>query len=79
MLLAAGIPILPDEKIRSPIGPLCRSTFSHSVAHLPQDGAHVNGDVDADEDAMDSGPPPHSHPTRRGRSSTYEVGQSSSR
>ncbi|KAB1206159.1 hypothetical protein CJ030_MR7G014304 [Morella rubra] len=78
MLVAAGVPILPDEKIRSPIGPICRSTFSRSAAHLPQAGAHVNGDVDADEDAMDGGPPPRSHPTRRGGRSTYEVGQSSS-
>ncbi|KAB1209983.1 hypothetical protein CJ030_MR6G020127 [Morella rubra] len=31
-----------------------------------------------DEDAMDGGPPLRSQPTRRGRSSTYEVGQSSS-
>ncbi|KAB1227065.1 hypothetical protein CJ030_MR1G009586 [Morella rubra] len=66
MLVAAGVPILPDEKIRSPIGPLCRSTFSCSVAHLHRGGANVNDDVDPDEVAMDEGPPPHSHPTRRG-------------
>ncbi|KAB1199530.1 hypothetical protein CJ030_MR0G021699 [Morella rubra] len=78
MLVAAGVPILPDEKIRCPIGPICRSTFSRSAAHLGQAGAHVAGDVGADEDTMDGGPPPRSQPTRRGRSSTYEVGQSSS-
>ncbi|KAB1226579.1 hypothetical protein CJ030_MR1G003360 [Morella rubra] len=78
MLVAAGVPILPDEKIRTPIGPICRSTFSRSATHLAQGGAHVAGDVDADEDAMDGRPPPRSLPTQRGRSSTYEVGQSSS-
>ncbi|KAB1217397.1 hypothetical protein CJ030_MR4G020924 [Morella rubra] len=78
MLVAAGVPILPDEKIRSPIGPLCRSTFSRSVAHLHRGGANVNDDVDPDEVAMDEGPPPRSHPTRRGGRSTFEVGQSSS-
>ncbi|KAB1199651.1 hypothetical protein CJ030_MR0G018442 [Morella rubra] len=78
MLVAAGVPILPDEKIRSPIGPLCRSTFSRSAAHLHRGGANVNDDVDPDEVAMDEGPPPRSHPTRRGGRSTFEVGQSSS-
>ncbi|KAB1212394.1 hypothetical protein CJ030_MR5G020699 [Morella rubra] len=78
MLVAAGVPILPDGKIRCPIGPICHSTFSPSAAHLGQAGAHVAGDVGADEDTMDGGPPPRSQPTRRGRSSTYEVGQSSS-
>ncbi|KAB1226454.1 hypothetical protein CJ030_MR1G014161 [Morella rubra] len=78
MLVAAGVPILPDEKIRSPIGPLCRSTFSRSAAHLHRGGANVNDDVDPDEVAMDEGPPPRSHPTQRGGRSTFEVGQSSS-
>ena len=78
MLVAAGVPILPDEKIRSPIRPLCRSTFSCSVAHLHRGGANVNDDVDPDEVAMDEGSPPHSHPTRRGERSAFEVGQSSS-
>ncbi|KAB1206500.1 hypothetical protein CJ030_MR7G000044 [Morella rubra] len=53
-------------------------TFSRSATHLGQAGAHVAGDVSADEDTMDVGPPPRSQPTQRGRSSTYEVGQSSS-
>jgi hypothetical protein len=81
MLVAAGVPILPDEKIRSPIGPICRSTFSRSAAHLPQAGAHAVGDIGADEDAMDAmdaGLPPRTHPTRRGRSFAFEGGQSSS-
>ncbi|KAB1215761.1 hypothetical protein CJ030_MR4G003023 [Morella rubra] len=65
-------------QIQTPIGPICRSTFSRNATHLAQGGAHVAGDVNADEDAMDGRPPPRSLPTRRGRSSTYEVGQSSS-
>ncbi|KAB1206057.1 hypothetical protein CJ030_MR7G009286 [Morella rubra] len=59
---SCSVPILPDEKIRSPIGPLCHSTFSRSAAHLPLAGAHVTGDVDPDEVSMDGRPPPHSHP-----------------
>ncbi|KAB1226966.1 hypothetical protein CJ030_MR1G002511 [Morella rubra] len=76
MLVATGVPILPNEKIRTPIGPLSHTTFSRSVTYLPHAGAHVTGDVDPYEDTMDGGPPPRSHPTRRGGRSTYEVGQS---
>lgn len=76
MLVAASIPILPYERRRSPIGAMCRSTLNRIVAHLSQAGAHVTRDSDAYEDAMDGGPPPSSHPTRQGRSSTHEVGES---
>lgn len=79
MLVATGIPIAPNERMRRQMGPTSRSMLSCSVAHFPQEKAQVGGDSNVEKDNMDGGSPPSNHPTQRGRPSTHEVGESSLR